>query len=166
MAWTLPDLLSAAEAKWGNGKLVSVDQLNAATESLRLANERIAALESAAASAIDPKPLNDRISALEKDIEAKDATIATQKGEISRLEAEYKSGARQAQEQIQRAGASTPVVTDAPKAGGEKDEADQFIERVNSRVLKGETKASAIASTVREFPTLHIAFVKSGKKLS
>ena len=46
MAWTLPDLLSAAEAKWGNGKLVSVDQLNAATESLRLANERIAALES------------------------------------------------------------------------------------------------------------------------
>lgn len=163
MAWTLPDLLSAAEAKWGNGKLVSVDDLNAATESLRLANERIKTLE---ASVIDPKPLNDRIAALEKDVEAKDKEVTRLSGEVSRLEGEYKTAARQAQEQIARAGATAAVVTEAPKATeGAKDEATQFIEAYSGLVAKGSKPSAAISEIARTNPNLHIAFIKSGKQL-
>lgn len=156
MAWTLPDLLSAAEAKWGSGKLVSVDDLNAAKEQLTAANKRIGELE---AAAIDPKPLNDRISALEGEVTAKDGEIAAQKATIKTLEENYQTAARQAQQQIAKAGVQAPVSGEAPKVQeGEKD----FAAIVSELVTAGKTKTEAITACIALHPAKYAEAKKTG----
>jgi predicted nuclease with TOPRIM domain len=160
---TMPAFIRAG-MDFFTGKTVLKATYDTLAERYTAAENRIKELE---AAAIDPKPLNDRITALENDVKTRDETIKTQKGEIARLESEFKSAARQAQEQITRAGANAPVTTDAPKnQEGAKDEAVQFVEKVAAKVTGGLSKSNAIAACVREFPALHIAFIKSGKTLS
>jgi hypothetical protein len=158
---TMPAFIRAG-MDFFTGKTVLKTTFDETAKALEAANARIAELEK-----IDTKALGERILKLEYEGQAKDATIKDRDTEITRLSENFKSAARQAQEQLARAGAATPPVVEAPKhPSGEKPAAEQFVEKFNAKVSGGMKKSDALAACVREFPALHVEFIKSGNKLS
>jgi hypothetical protein len=143
-----------------SGKTVLASTLAEANENLRAAQARIKELE---ASAVDPKPMSDRIVALEKDVQARDETIKAHLATIDALKASYETAARQAQQQVAQAGAQKPVSTPAPANPAPEAGAKDFPALVAEKVKSGMKKADAVIACVREFKAEHAAWLTSGK---
>lgn len=133
-----------------SGKTVLKTTLDEANRLREVAEGRVKELE---AAAIDPA----KLSTLEEAVKAKDAEIASLKGKLSTLEASYQTAAQQAREQINKAGAEKPVVTDQTKPNDGKV---TFSDRVAAKVAAGKGKASAIAECIKEFPTEYSEWLK------
>lgn len=147
-----------------SGKTVLKSSLDEVAAKLATAEARVKELEGAQ---VDAKALSEKLATVEADAKAKGETIAAQAKQISDLEANYQTAARQAQQQIAAVGAQAPVVAEAPKnQEGEKTEADQFIAGYKALVSTGKTPTAALSEMARTKSALHVAFIKSGKTLS
>lgn len=146
-----------------SGNTVSKSSFDAVIKERDEARGLIVTLEGANKKlASDYATASGRVVALEKTVADSESTFKTLRAQIETLDANYKTAARQAQEQIARAGASTPPNTETPKNPEQKDPALAFVDRVAAKVAGGMKKGEAVAACVREFPTEHLAWLKSG----
>lgn len=131
------------------GKTVLKTTFEEKVSALERAETRIKEFE---ASAVDPVPLNERITALEKEVKGHLQTITT-------LTENYQTAARQAQDQITKAGAKAPVAL--PNADDSRGApTTTFSDRVSKKVAAGKGKATAIAECIKEFPTEYAEWLK------
>lgn len=158
MAWSLPEFLEKAQAKW-EGKLVAVEKLTEATTALESANARIAELEKASESA---EATGNQVRLLLDQVKTKDAELLKAQETISALEASITSAARQAQQQIAAAGAQKPVVTDAPK-NPENGGVHPFVAHVRAKVKEGSTLGAAVGHCANKFKDDHKAWLAAGQ---
>lgn len=133
-----------------SGKTVLKATLDDALSRLATAEARIKELE---AAAIDPKPLNERIAALEGDVKAKEATIKA-------LEENAQTAARQAQQMISQAGAQTPA--NVSNKDDSMPKANDFREKFRAKVKSGTPRGTALAECMKEFPNEYAEAKRSG----